>query len=97
MQEMQFKHSNLYFNTKNTIAHEHHIRPVHRFLLTYKIAVFMGGGVSTMEPWTLGMVGWVAGGVCHSQEKRFLARLCGGLPASPMMRDQRHGAANDTE
>ena len=32
----------------------------------------MGRGVSTMEPWTLGMVGWVAGGVCHSQKKRFL-------------------------
>jgi hypothetical protein len=28
-----------------------------------------------MEPWTLGMVGWVGGGLCHSQEKRFLPSL----------------------
>ena len=39
------------------------------------MAVFMGGGVSTMEPWTLGMVGWVGGGINAPQKKRFLTSL----------------------
>ena len=39
------------------------------------MAVFMGGGVSTMEPWPLGMVGWVGGGINAPQNKRFLPSL----------------------
>ena len=32
----------------------------------------MGRGVSTMEPWTLGMVGVAGGGLGLSENKRFL-------------------------
>jgi hypothetical protein len=39
----------------------------------------MGRGVSTMEPWTLGMVGVAGGGLCHSQEKRFLTNMSGQI------------------
>jgi hypothetical protein len=37
--------------------------------------VFIRGGVSTMEPWTLGMVGWGGGGIGLSENKRFLPSM----------------------